>query len=196
MTHTPYWDPLPTVRAAAGHPLPQWTPGCGFAAADWSAAEPGRWEKRSWRDVPGPFYAADTDTCWTGRLCAPGHVMYDDEYGQEFVYRQPRTQQETYDLLCAAECDPFAGYGADGDAHWTPELVRDWWRERGRVREWAARIERTWSVSTNEWEREAAGGARAYLAHIDGDLADYLRGYLFWLAERRPAGPDEALPRL
>ncbi|MFD5511890.1 hypothetical protein ACFWIB_29550 [Streptomyces sp. NPDC127051] len=56
--------------------------------------------------------------------------------------------------------------------------------------------DREWSVSERAEEREAAGGARAYVAHIDGDLGDYLRGYLFWLREARPARPGESLPGL
>ncbi|MCM1968950.1 MULTISPECIES: ferredoxin [unclassified Streptomyces] len=191
-----YWDPIPAVRDLVGHPLPQWAPGAGPVRRDWSAAAPDGWEKRDWRSVPGPFYTAGTDTCWTGRMCAPAHVMYDDDYGQEFVYRQPRTAAQVRDLVCAGECDPLGAYGGNGDAHWTPELVRGWWRERGRVREWAAALERSWSVSDGPYEREAAGGARAYVAHIDGDLAGYLRGYLFWLEEHRPARPGEALPVL
>ncbi|MFZ3497086.1 ferredoxin [Streptomyces sp. 5.8] len=192
-----YWDPIPTVRALVGRPLPQWGPEALPVVHDWSGAAPYGWEKRDWRSVPGPFYASETDTCWMGRGCAPAHVLYDDDgYGQEFVYRQPRTPAQARDLVCAAECDPFGGYGGDGDAHWTPDLVRGWWRERGRVREWAVALHRSWSVSDGVYEREAADGARAYVEHIDGDLADYLRGYLFWLAEARPARPGEALPAL
>ncbi|MFG2709517.1 hypothetical protein ACGFX2_03045 [Streptomyces goshikiensis] len=44
----------------------------------------------------------------------------------------------------------------------------------------------------------ARGGRRspAYVAHIDGDLGGYLRGYLFRLQEGRPARPGEGLPGL
>ncbi|MEV7444284.1 hypothetical protein AB0O22_24655 [Streptomyces sp. NPDC091204] len=45
-------------------------------------------------------------------------------------------------------------------------------------------------------EREAAAGARAYAAYIDDGLAEYLRGYVFHLAEGRQARPDEHLPKL
>ncbi|WP_251064088.1 ferredoxin [Streptomyces sp. ISL-44] len=196
-----YWDPIPTVRAVAGTHLPQWEPGTRPPVFDWSrgtrsSCEPDQWGERNWRNVPGPFYGAGTDNCWTGRDCAPDNVMYDGEYNQEFVYRQPRDERETYAVLCAAECDPMAGYAGDGDAHWTPELVRDWWRDRGRVREWAVVLDRTWSVSEDRYEREASAGARDYVAHIDGGLGDYLRGYLFRLKEGRPARSGEALPAL
>ncbi|MFE5539330.1 hypothetical protein [Streptomyces sp. NPDC056492] len=89
--------------------------------------------------------------------------MYEDGYGSEFVFRQPRTPPEVHALVCAAECDPFGGYGGDGDAHWM---------------------------------NDAAAGARVYVAHIDRGLEDYLRGYVFRLAEGRPARGGEGLPRL
>ncbi|MFJ9340933.1 ferredoxin [Streptomyces sp. NPDC101733] len=195
-----YWDPIPTVRELVGHPLPG-RQGDDVVRHDWSGPagnDPAyhAWADRDPRSVPGPFYASGSDTCWTGRVCAPAHVLYDDGSGQEFVYRQPRTPREVYDLVRAAECEIFGAYGGDGDAHWTPELVRDWWRERGAVREWAVRLDRTWSVSPRSEEREAAGGARAYVAHIDGDLADHLRGYLFRLREGRGPRPGEGLPGL
>ncbi|MEV7520833.1 ferredoxin [Streptomyces sp. NPDC091371] len=192
-----YWDPLPTVRAVVGKPLPPGRHWTDPVRHDWSGPAPEGWEKRDWRSVPGPFYASETDTCWTGRVCAPANVLYDDDgYGQEFVFRQPRNPHEVYDLICAVQCEVLDGYGGDGDAHWTPELVRDWWRERGRVREWAVALDRTWSVSEREDRRDAAAGARAYVAHIDHDLGPYLRSYLFRLAEGRPAGPAESLPGL
>lgn len=199
MGTVPYWDPLPAARAAETGPLPApdggtWLPdpvygGCWNRRSD-------RWGERDWRNVPGPFYGAGTDSCWMGRLIAPANVLYEDERGAEFVYRQPRDVAETLAVLGAAAQDPMAGYACDGDRHWTPELVRDWWRERARVREWAVRLDRSWSVSESGEEREAAGGAREYVAHIDGGLADQLRGYVFWLAEGRPARPGESLPGL
>jgi hypothetical protein len=32
--------------------------------------------------------------------------------------------------MTGASSDPFDGFGWDGDQHWTPELVRDWWARR------------------------------------------------------------------
>ncbi|WP_405788613.1 ferredoxin [Streptomyces sp. NBC_00029] len=192
-----YWDPIPTLRACVeGQPLPglaEWVP--VYDTLLWDAW-PDAWSDRNWRNVPGPFYGAVTDTCWVGREVAPDHILYDDESGQEFVYRQPRTPEETYRVMAAAWQDPMAGFASDGDERWTPELVREWWRDRGRVREWAVGLERSWSVSARPDEREAAGGAGAYVAYIDDGLEEYLRGYVFHLAEGRPAGPSDRLPRL
>ncbi|MEU9163719.1 ferredoxin [Streptomyces sp. NPDC048424] len=191
-----YWDPIPTVRACVeGEPLPglaAWVPAYDHSWSTW----PDTWQERNWRNVPGPFYGATTDTCWVGRGVAPDHILYDDEFGQEFVYRQPRTPEETHRVMAAAWQDPMRGFQYDGDERWTPELVRDWWRERGRVREWAAALDRSWSVSSRADQREAAAGARAYVSHIDEGLAEYLRGYVFHLAEGRRAHRDEHLPKL
>lgn len=107
----------------------------------------------------------------------------------EFVHRRPRDRAEALAVMGAAAQDPYGGYACDGDAHRTPELVRDWWRERGAVREWAVRLDRVWSVSRRPEEREAACAARAYVAHIDGDLADHLRGCRFRLREGRGPRP-------
>ncbi|MFF3013856.1 hypothetical protein [Streptomyces sp. NPDC057939] len=194
-----YWDPMPDARELEGGPLPDpeggtWTPApspCGL----WSPS-PDRWENRDWRNVPGPFYGAGTDNCWMGREIAPANVLYEDEWGAEFVYRQPRNRSETLAVLGAAAQDPYGGYACDGDDHWTPEQVREWWRDRGRVREWAVALDRLWSASRRADERDAAGGARAYLAHIDGDLGPWLRGYLFRLQEGRTARQGETLPDL
>ncbi|MET8751604.1 ferredoxin [Streptomyces sp. NPDC004667] len=189
-----YWDPVPALRAAVGEPLPLWAG--DLVHRDWSLPAPDGWEQRDWRSVPGPLYAANTDTCLTGRQCAPDLVMYEDRYGSEFLYRQPRDTAEAHAFICAADCEPFQGYGGDGDLRWTPELVRDWWRERGRVREWAAA--QGWGAGA-ESARALGGndaGARAYVAHIDGDLEGYLRGYLFRLQEGRAARPGETLPGL
>ncbi|MEY2228421.1 hypothetical protein [Streptomyces sp. BF23-19] len=53
-----------------------------------------------------------------------------------------------------------------------------------------------WATSEREGFRDAAEGARTYLAHLDHGLHGYLRDYMFWLAEGRPAAPDERLPEL
>lgn len=193
-----YWDPMPARRAAEGGPLPDpvggsWVPTDSYGI--WNR-RPDRWAELDWRNVPGPFYGSGTDTCWMGRLIAPANVLYDDDFGAEFVYRQPRDPAEVRAVMGAAAQDPYVGYACDGDAHWTPELVRDWWRDRARVREWAVALDRKWSVSPREDEREATAGARDYVGHIDGDLSARLRGYLFLLQEGRSAAPGEALPGL
>ncbi|MFB7470032.1 hypothetical protein [Kitasatospora sp. NPDC056184] len=179
-----YWDPLPTARRllAEDRHLDQFG---------------GLWRERNWRNVPGPFYGADTDTMEMGRHDAPFHIVYDDG-GQEFVYRQPTDPAQVYDLVHGC----FFGHGGfamDGDDHWTVPAVRDWWQERGRVREWAvaaADIQARIRGEYREHHRDAAQGLRDYIAYLDRGLDEYLRGYLFWLAERRPPRAGEARPDL
>ncbi|MFG2973405.1 hypothetical protein ACGFYY_10405 [Streptomyces sp. NPDC048331] len=44
--------------------------------------------------------------------------------------------------------------------------------------------------------QDAARGLRDVVAYIDDGLEAYLRGYLFWLEQRREPLPGETLPRL
>jgi hypothetical protein len=173
----------------------------------------GRWEERNWRNVPGPFYGAMTDNCWLGRLHAPRHVLYGDdiEYEQEFLYRQPRNVRELQDVLAAMAEDPWAGWACDGDARWTPDLVRAWWRDRTRLREWITAKHRQWSVSDRAVEGEAASGLSLdrvigegeaavglldYLAYLDGDLAAHLQAYIYFLDNGVSPTTDDRLPTL
>ena len=193
-----YWDPLPTVRRLLDEPAER--------------IFTGRWEQRNWRNVPGPFYAGETDSMAVGRLDAPRHVCYDDDLGggcgTEFIYRQPVDEHETAAVLGACRMELYAGYNRDGDDHWTVASVRDWWRDRGRVREWAVAIAADWGADAHpHWGfnadpaylshyHDAARGHRDFIAYLDDGLDSYLRGYLFWLDQRREPRPGEHTPRL
>ncbi|MFF3325752.1 ferredoxin [Streptomyces sp. NPDC002889] len=195
-----YWDPLPTARRVV------------------TAAEPTRevfsgiWAERNWRNVPGPFYGAATDSMAIGRLDAPHHIAYDDDFGggfgTEFVYRQPVNESETEAVVSAACLELYSGYGWDGDDHWTPATVRAWWLDRGRVREWALTIAADWGAGTHPgWGsngsaefhghyHDAAQGHLDFVAYIDDGLEEYLRSYVFWLDQPRAPCRGEALPVL
>jgi hypothetical protein len=142
----------------------------------------GRWEERDWRNVPGPFYGAETDTCGTGFPAAPRNVLEDDEFGTEFLWRQPRDLDELRAVLDAAALDPFEGYNWDGDEHWTPDLVWMWWESRSQVEEWLAKADFTNSGSAARALSDAATEYRRYIAdELHGDLeryADWLAGRL------------------
>lgn len=156
----------------------------------------GAWADRDWRNVPGSFYGARTDSCWTGREVAPAHVVYEDEFGSEIVYRQPRNADEVHRVLTAAWNDPFGAYSADGDQHWTLGLVQQWWAERGRLTSWIDDVQRRWALSERADERDNAAGLRDFGSYLDGDLETDLRHYGFWLDNRRPPRPGETLPEL
>ncbi len=185
-----YWNPLPTTRRLVDtHDRNPFT---------------GSWTQRKPRNVPGPFYTADTDSMQTGRLDAPGHIAYDndlgDGYGWEFVYRQPVNETETEAVVNAARLEPNGGYGWDGDDHWTVETVRDWWHERAEIREWAVDLATDWAANAHPkyhgHHHDAAHGLREFIAFIDDGLERYLRGYMFWLAEGREPQPGESAPDL
>lgn len=189
-----YWDPLPDIMSSAGaKPLD--------GPPDWVLPEPsdylaGQWSERNWRNVPGPIYGAMTDTCWASRMHAPHHISYENDDGQEFLYRQPRSRPEVLAVLFGACNDPYRGWACDGDQYWTPALARDWWRDRGRVAEWIEKDLRTWSASTNPDEREATNGLVEYATYLDGELQAHLRGYMFWLVEHRIPQPGDNLPNI
>ncbi len=191
-----YWNPLPDIDSSAGTEIPGGPP-------DWAGRLPepsdylcGKWEERNWRNVPGPIYGAMTDTCWVGRIYAPDHVSYEADSGQEFLYRQPRNRHDVLQVLFGAWNDPLQGWACDGNQHWTPELVRHWWRDRSRVLEWIAHDLKDWAESPNEQERDAAAGLVAYADYIGGALETHLREYLFWLTEGRMRLSEQGLPPL
>ena len=185
-----YWDPLPTARRLV-------------AAQDRDPFQ-GKWDERKARNVPGPFYTADTDSMQTGRLDAPGHVAYDEDigdgFGYEFVYRQPANETETAALVSAANMELYSGYAWDGDEHWTVETVRDWWRGRGEIHEWAVDLAAVWAANAHPkyhgHYHDAARGLREFVGFIDNGLGAYLRGYMFWLAEHCDPRPGQSLPEL
>jgi hypothetical protein len=176
----------------------------------------GRWEDRHPLNAPGPFYGAATDTCCDGPPYAPRSLLYDED-GAGFVWRQPRDEDEVYELLCGASSDPFSGYGWDGDDHWTPELVRAWWRDLDAE---PATIERIVSALTgprreirSEYEDLLfrclpiggyADDERQLIRGIVGDFLEYrrsglrrdLRRYLFFLDHGAYPRTDETLPEL
>ncbi|WP_031518346.1 hypothetical protein [Streptomyces sp. NRRL F-5123] len=156
----------------------------------------GQWSERQWLNVPGPFYGAETDNCGTGRIHAPGLVLYEADYFTEYVYRQPRTPGELRQLVDAAQDEVFGGYGCDGDSHWTPTGVREWWRERRRVSEYLAARRADWEADDAKFGQGVAAAALEYAACIEGELASHLRVYLFWLEERRSPATTDRLPVL
>lgn len=169
-----YWDPLPTAR--------EMTDSVGN----------GRWEQRSRLNVPGPFYAGETDTGLNGPYYLPEHVLSGDDHS-EFVHRQPASPREVAGLIEIAHGEPVGGYAWDGDRHWTPRAVRDWWARRDEVRAWIAAEVAADRAGTGRNDTDAL---LRYAAYLDDGLEAYLRGYLFWLTEGREPRADEALPEL
>ncbi|OKK13520.1 hypothetical protein AMK33_01390 [Streptomyces sp. CB02400] len=80
-------------------------------------------------------------------------------------------------------CTCFLRQVGSPNPEWTPEAVRDWWRDRGRVIEYLESLLPGWSSSDRPDEREAAEGLRDFAAYITEGLGADLRKYLFRLEE-------------
>ena len=139
--------------------------------------------KRNPLNIPGPFYGAETDTCETGIAAAPHNVLLDAS-GQEYVFAQPTNENELRNILVAAMCECFLGYGADGDNHWSLTLIREWWRSRRDLLALASH-DRGLPESKQQWERI-----------LSGEGISYLRSYAFFVENHRLPSETETLPEI
>jgi hypothetical protein len=144
---------------------------------------PSHFADRNPMNIPGPIYGAETDTCATGPEQAPQNVLLDTN-GQEFVFKQPSTADEFRDIVSAAICECFAGYGADGDTHWRLSLIREWWQTRDQM------LRGLHKDIGNEC------GIAKWREGLLGGLAKYLRIYAFYVENGRVPNEDDALPEL
>jgi hypothetical protein len=149
----------------------------------------GLWEESNELNTPGPFYGAETDTCLDGPEHAPRSLLCDAD-GHGFVWRQPRTDEETIALMTGASSDPFAGFGWDGDAHWTAGLVREWWARRDERAPLVGALIAKWTTP-----KLSIAGA-AYADYIKSELPGYLRRYMYFLEKGRYPARGDLLPPL
>jgi hypothetical protein len=121
------------------------------------------WHARSRYSAPGIVWVAESDTCLTGRLEAPDNVGY-DKTGGEFIFRQPRDEQELSAVLRAACADPFDAYRFDGLERWTRTAALEWYATRHTL------------VSCLDYAREinedVAAGMRAACEYFASDELD------------------------
>jgi hypothetical protein len=137
--------------------------------------------KRNRFNIPGPFYGAETDTCETGPHEAPRNVLLDPS-GQEFAFKQPANAEELREVVSAALCECFCGYGADGDDHWTLPLIKEWWRTRFDLLAAVIAV------------RGDPDSVRLWHRLLSGEAEDYLRAYAFFVQERRLPAEGDSLP--
>lgn len=158
--------------------------------SDWLGIEdlaqffPSKFLKKNPLNIPGPIYGAETDTCCTGPQEAPNNVLL-DKNGQEFVFRQASTAKEFRDLVSAAICECFEGYGADGNCQWRLSTIREWWQSReDMLRE---EIGEQWCMgeSVQRWKRA-----------LQGEAEGYLRVYAFFVENGRVPLDGEILPEV
>lgn len=135
-------------------------------------------------NMPGPIYGAETDTCCTGPQEAPDNVLL-DRNGQEFVCRQAGNALEFRNLLSAALCECFEGYGANGDAQWRLSTIRQWWRDREDMIREPVPEQHCKAETIQQWHHALRGGAK-----------DYLRIYAFFAEIGRPPTPKDPLPEI
>jgi hypothetical protein len=126
---------------------------------------PDDWDSRGPLNVPGLVWIAESDTCLTGRLDAPRNIAY-DEFGAEFVFRQPRTKAELAQVMRAASADPFEAYRFDGFAQWTYASASAWFNETHVITGW---LERMLAVTHPREIRDGAVAALDYLGSADLD---------------------------
>ena len=168
-----------------------WTaiPKAGDSQVLWKSGLPrglffsGMFEERNPLNIPGPFYGAQTDTCETGPHEAPLNVMLDNN-GQEFIFRQPTTADEIRQVIGAAICDPFQGYGADGDDNWTLQLIRVWWQGMEERLVHVGKLAET-NKTTDP-----------LVAFWTSNALEYLRQYAFFVDNRRLPKLTDVLPQL
>ncbi|WP_426490341.1 hypothetical protein [Hymenobacter sp. 102] len=145
------------------------------------------WPNKHPFNFPGPFYTGESDTCGTGICEAPDNVANND-YSQEFVFRQPQNYPQLLRLLDAAAVEVLDSYAANGNACWTYAACRDWWRNRPELLA---------ALSDPATIRSNYGQAEAYAAYLAGDAETDLRRYCYFLENGQyPATANTALPPL
>ena len=140
---------------------------------------PTDWEERVQHGVPGVVWTVGSDTCMTGRPNAPENIAY-AEYGSEFVFRQPRNEEELVCIMSAESEEVFACYRFDGLDRWTPSLLASWHNNTVHVITGWLR-----DLCRREDGTEIGVGAEPYLAFLSSDeFKEYLNGLKAFLAAR------------
>lgn len=123
---------------------------------------PAKFSEKNPLNIPGPIYGGETDTCLTGPHEAPGNVLV-DQHGCEFVFKQAASATEFRDLISAAMCECYQGYGADGDEHWRLSTIREWWGTRGDMLREGVGHEWCSPEAVESWTRALKGQSLGYL---------------------------------
>jgi len=122
-------------------------------------------------NFPGPFYTGESDTCGTGISEAPENVVCNND-GQEFVMIQPRSTIEMIQVLNAGETECFSAYSCFGNEVWTPDLVRGWWSQKGKLIDY---------MKSPESDRSNINQNRRYIKYLETYAEQDLRKYLHFL---------------
>jgi hypothetical protein len=145
---------------------------------------PSSFAQRNHLNLPGPIFGAETDTCAAGPHEAPLIILL-DRNGQEFLFRQPSDPGQFRDVISAAICECFHGYGAAGDNHWRLESIREWWRSRTSML--------SSGIDEDFGDRLSFAESRQGL---EGAYLPYLRVYALFVENGRKPGRWDSLPDL
>lgn len=192
-------------------------PGCpgvpapSFASVLWSrgfrtrygheGAHLGRWEWKYWPNFPGPIYSTTDNTmsCGAYSTDGPGGVILHDG-NHEFLWRQPINDLELDRTMYAMSGDEVLSFQIDGNEHWTPELVRDWWSRRSELSTWLARLlhGRLLRIGDRRQNHYAVEMSTLldYRTFLEEAAEEYLRRYIYFLAEQRLPDADSSLPEV
>lgn len=171
------------IEACRFPDVPQRSPGW-LEIGDLKEFFPSKFSEKNALNIPGPVYGAETDSCCTGPQEAPDNVLI-DKSGREFVFRQASNPAEFRDLVSAAMCECFDGYGADGNSHWRLSTIRDWWRTREDMLREEIGEEYCKAESVLQWRRG-----------LQGEAAGYLRVYAFFVENGRIPLDGDILPEI
>ncbi len=134
---------------------------------------PDDWDSRTVFTTPGIVWAVGSDTCMTGRPNAPRNIAYDN-YGREFVYRQPESAEELMGIMSADSEEAFSCYRFDGLERWTRSAFDAWFNTHDVVLGWICHL-----LST-ESEAEIVGSLRDCHEYLTSDA---FRAYVAAVAE-------------
>lgn len=156
----------------------------------------GKWKDKHWMNTPGPIYCGETDDCGTGPGEAPNNVEL-DENSRQVIYRQPVNRYELCQVVQAAWDDPFTGYGADGNLHWTYEAIKAWWAEpRRKIENEVRRLYDAQIALSTKQNYIYTWGLARWIAYLQKGLHQYLQVYAFFLDNGRIPAESDRLPEL
>ena len=130
--------------------------------------------------VPGLVYGIESDSCMTGREQAPANIAY-DQYGAEFIFRQPRDETELTAVLNADSVEVMSCYRFDGLDRWTVPLVHAWLANTHVL---TSRLD---YIRTASNDPDILSGAEAYTDYLHSpEFHHYIEALLDHLARSAP----------
>lgn len=144
---------------------------------------PDDWDSRSFFTVPGLVWNVSSDTCMTGHLSAPENIAYDD-YGREFVFRQPENEEQLARIMSADSEEVFECYRFNGLDRWTLPAFDAWLSDHHALIAWASHVQ---NVGTEDLIVDSAKRYRDYLD--SSEFENYVVRFSRLLKAKSPPGP-------